>query len=118
MIEILLVGIGGSAGALARFGVGRLVSSRSFPWATVGVNVVGSAILGVVLFAPTDSAAALLVGVGFCGAFTTFSSFSYHTVTLWDETSSRVATVHAVGTLLAALIAFGIGAVLGTHAPL
>lgn len=106
-MEPLLVGVGGSLGAMCRYLLGAFLGERSFPWATLTVNVVGSFILGVVLFGVTRSDLLLLVGVGFCGAFTTFSSFGFETVTLWWQGKHRKAVLNALANLVVSLLAFG-----------
>ena len=74
----LLVGVGGAAGALARYGIGKLVATESLPWATVGINVAGSLLLGLLVavgdWFSTEIRTALAVGL--LGGFTTFSTFS------------------------------------------
>lgn len=107
-----LVGLGGALGAVARYGVGLLVESSDvgdggFPVATFAVNVVGTFVLGLLTFASVGGDAMLLLGVGACGAFTTFSSFSFDAVRAWETGSRRLAVGYAVGTLLAAAGALG-----------
>lgn len=107
-----LVGVGGAVGAVARHGVGALVAARGldgpgFPVATFTVNVVGTFLLGLLTFAGVGGETMLLVGVGACGAFTTFSSFSFDTVRVWESGDRRLAAGYAVGTLLAATAALG-----------
>ena len=83
--DSLIVGAGGFLGAIARFLVGTWIVSRygaSFPWATFGINVSGSFLLGllVTLFlqsCPCQPNWRLLLAVGFLGAYTTFSTFEY-----------------------------------------
>tara|TARA_B100001093_G_scaffold218797_1_gene209781 strand:- start:731 stop:1120 length:390 start_codon:yes stop_codon:yes gene_type:complete len=82
----LSVALGGSIGAVARFGVGMVVQSSHFPFATLFVNAVGSFVFGV-LIQSLDSNTEMAIArsfmiVGFCGSFTTFSTFSFETVHL------------------------------------
>ena len=82
----------GAVGATARYGVGqKLQTEARLPFSTLFVNVVGSFVLGLVAFGASEETL-LLVGVGACGAFTTFSSFSYETVeALREDTAAGVA---------------------------
>lgn len=87
MIAFLLVGLGGAVGSMLRYGVGLLLASAAFPYATLAVNVAGC--LGIGLLLPSVERAAalppdvrLLVVVGFLGGFTTFSAFGSETIAL------------------------------------
>jgi CrcB protein len=102
----LAVGAGGSAGAVARFLVDRAVTGER---GTVVVNVAGSILLGAVVASDLPSTAALALGTGFCGAFTTFSSFAVTTVERLGDGDAAGAGRYAVGTLVAAVA----GALLG-----
>lgn len=105
----VLVAFGGSVGAVGRYLVGRRIPGRR---ATAFVNVVGSVLLGAVggaVSAGYPPTLGLLVGIGFCGAFTTYSSFAVELHRLLDAREWRSVAGFAVGTLLAALT----GAVLG-----
>ncbi len=92
-IQFAWVALGGALGACSRFWVSswlNQVSSSNFPLGTFGVNVLGSllfGILSVVIFAATDlrEPLRLMILVGFLGAFTTFSTFSFETVRLIEE---------------------------------
>ncbi len=108
-MEAILIGIGGAFGAVLRYTVGQLLRSWPFPWATLIVNVLGSFILAVVLLAMSNDAVTLLIGVGFCGAFTTFATFSYQTVELWEEGRFDAAVVNASMNLILSLGGFGLG---------
>lgn len=106
-LGLLLVGVGGACGAVGRYAVGRVLSGRP---SLVAVNVSGSLLLGAVLGAPLSSELVQLAGVGFCGAFTTFSSVAVEVATLTDDGRPGSAATLAVGTLLAALAAVLLGA--------
>jgi CrcB protein len=103
-----LVGTGGAIGALCRHYLAGAVQRETFPLGTFTVNVVGSFVLGLLTFAGVAGNAALLVGVGACGSFTTFSSFSVGTVRLWEDGYVALAVLNAVGTLVCALAAIGL----------
>lgn len=108
-MEVLLISIGGALGAVLRYVVGQLLDDRGFPWATLVVNAVGSFVLGAVIAGVTNGDVLLVVSVGFCGAFTTFSSFSFQTVSLWEQGRRMVAFLNALGNLVISLAAFGGG---------
>lgn len=82
--SILLVAVGGAIGAVLRFGVGHVVDSSQFPWATFAVNLIGSLILALLTFGwpgiPTDIRLLLFTGV--FGAFTTMSTFTVDTAAM------------------------------------
>ncbi|MFC4448887.1 fluoride efflux transporter FluC [Halorussus aquaticus] len=108
MNSVLLVGAGGVLGALARFGVGSVLSARTR--STLAVNVLGSFALGALTVGLADGTALLTVfGIGFCGAFTTFSSFAVETVELYEDGAKRQAVENATVNLLGALLAVGLG---------
>ncbi len=88
---LLLLALGGALGTLARYGVGLWAApfSTAMPWGTVGINVLGSFLIGffgTLTLAhgryPAPEPVRLFVMVGFCGGFTTFSSFSLQTLDL------------------------------------
>lgn len=94
MVEPLLVALGGSVGAAARYEIGRYLRGARLPLGTLAVNVVGSFVFAWTSFGFTGSAVAL-VAVGACGSFTTFSSFGFETVELWREGERTVAAANA-----------------------
>jgi CrcB protein len=102
-----LVAFGGVAGALARYGVDRAVTGE---YGTVVVNVLGSVALGLVTAVPVGDPLLLVLGTGFCGAFTTFSSFAVTIAERVRDGRYRYAAGYAGGTLLAALAGVGLGA--------
>ena len=103
--------IGGAAGTLARYGLGvwaRDVFRSGFPWGTMIVNVSGSLLLGFMMHITERSQGAgnwrALLAIGFCGAYTTFSSFSYETARLMQRERWLPAAGNAIGNLLLSLI--------------
>ena len=107
MKPALLVGLGGVAGALARHLLGERVETGTRD--TLAVNVLGSFLLGALVAVPVGDDL-LLVGTGFCGAFTTFSTFAYETVRLAESGRARRAVLNATVNLLGALVAVWMGA--------
>jgi CrcB protein len=117
---VVLVAIGGSLGAVIRHVV-ELVAARSrgdFPWGTFAVNVVGSFLLGLVVGGasvdPRDSALVLLVGVGLCGALTTYGGFAFQVVALSRDghgvvRSRGLAAVYVVASVVVAVAAAAAG---------
>src|SRR5437867_8124037 len=92
LLPYLLVGVGGFVGANARFVMARWVGSfveGRFPLGTFLINVSGSFLLGMLgalvsqRLVPNADALRLALGVGFLGAFTTFSTFEYETLALF-----------------------------------
>lgn len=112
MRAVVLVGLGGVVGALARYFVGERISARGGD--TLAVNLLGSFALGAVLAAPVTDPVALALGVGFCGAFTTFSTFAFETVRLFETGERRRALTNALGNLVGALAAVWLGSTLAT----
>ncbi|AGB36098.1 fluoride efflux transporter FluC [Natronococcus occultus] len=107
-----LVGIGGAIGALLRYAVYEQLSDEQYPWPTLVVNVVGSFVFGAATFAGVGESAIQLIGIGICGAFTTFSSFSVQTVQLYERGDRKLAVANAAGNLALSLAAIGLAWVL------
>ena len=107
-----LVGTGAAIGAVARYLAADFVvkwqGSEPFPTSTLVVNVVGSFVLGLVVLGGASEPAALLIGTGACGAFTTYSSFSVQTVRLWEDGMAGYAVANAVGNLALSAAAVGV----------
>ncbi|HEY5857045.1 MAG TPA: fluoride efflux transporter CrcB [Aldersonia sp.] len=105
---MVLVLLGAMVGAPARYLLDRAVQRRNrspFPWGTFAVNVLGSAILGALTGAAVSTNWHDLAGVGFCGAFTTFSTFGYETVRLAEDGAYLYATANVVVSVLSGLAA-------------
>ena len=103
LVSALAVGAGGAAGAVSRYAVGLAIERRALD--TAAVNVAGSFLLGALVALDPSGPAALALGVGFCGAFTTFSSFAVETVRLAEDEGVGPAAANAAGTLASALVA-------------
>ena len=103
-----VVGTGGAIGAVLRHWVYLEFSSDRFPWPTLAVNVIGSFVFGLAMFAGAGESTLQFVGIGICGAFTTFSSFSVETVQLYERGDRLLAVVNAAGNLALSLLAIGL----------
>ena len=102
-----LVGAGAAIGAVLRHLTYEFVDARELPIGTLTVNVVGSFVLGFVTFLGAGSDVLLFAGVGACGSYTTYSSFSFDIVRLWETESKEYAVVFAILNLAGALVAIG-----------
>ncbi len=120
---VLWVALAGGLGAVARFGLDGLVRTRvsaSFPLGTVVVNVTGSFVLGLVtgltLAHAVPEELRLVVGTGFCGGYTTFSTASFETVRLVERRRTGLALLNGFGTLVATVCVAALGLWLGLRA--
>lgn len=113
----VLVAVGAVVGAPLRFLTDRAVQARygsDFPWGTLAVNALGSLVLGLVTGAVAAGAASrqlqLLVGTGFCGALTTYSTFSYETLRLLETGARGWAAANVAVSLVVGMAAVYAGA--------
>ena len=109
-MTVLLVVLGAAVGAPLRYLTDQLMRARwgdGFPWGTLTVNVTGSLVLGFLIELPADAAWTALLGTGFCGALTTYSTFSYEVLTL----ARPRAALYVALSVAAGLAAAGLGAV-------
>ncbi len=121
MTGFLLVCLGAGVGAPMRYLTDRLVQSRHdsvLPWGTLTVNVVGSWVLGLLvglsLHRTVPDAVTLSVGTGLCGALTTYSTFSYETLRLFEDGARLLSVLNAALSLLAGLGSAALGYWLAT----
>lgn len=106
----LLVALAGAAGALSRYGIGVAVGSRAFPWGTLGINVLGALLLGALLGGNRfSSTTTLVLGVGFLGAFTTFSTFAWEATALVRDDRPLAALAYVGASLALGLAASALG---------
>ena len=120
LLPYLLVGLGSFVGGNARYAlaqwVGGMVDAR-FPLATFLINVSGSFVLGLIggvlaeSAVPHPDAVRLALGVGFCGGFTTFSTFEYETSALLADGLWLTAAANTALSLFLGLVAVRFGAV-------
>jgi fluoride exporter len=111
-MTIIVIIIGAAIGAPARYLLDRAVQARHeslFPWGTLAVNVIGSFILGFLAAANTSGIVTHLVGTGFCGALTTYSTFGYETIRLAQEGVRKLAVLNALASIAAGLGAAYLG---------
>jgi fluoride exporter len=112
-MKVALVAAAGAVGALTRYGIGLAVGVRSFPWATLGINVTGSFLLGLVLTMGTErgwpETTTVPIAVGFLGAYTTFSTFSFETYSLLRTDRAGVALVYVTLSLVGGIAAAALG---------
>jgi CrcB protein len=111
-VTVLLVALGAAVGAPLRYLLDRTVQSRhdsAFPWGTLTVNVVGCLVLGVLVGLPVPAPLAALLGTGFCGALTTYSTFGYETLRLLQNRTYTLAVLNVVVSLVAGLGAAYLG---------
>jgi CrcB protein len=115
----LAVGVAGAIGAVARYLLDGAVQDRTsglFPYGTLTVNVTGSLLLGLLaglVIRNTGSGdLKTIVGTGFCGGLTTFSTMSWETIRLIEEAAPAVATRYVLVTLVSNLLAAAVGLVI------
>jgi fluoride exporter len=109
-LVVVVAVLAGGIGAVARYFISRAVVRRPFPWAVLIVNVIGSAVAGVVL-ALTDGAPdaelRLVILGGFAGGLTTFSTFAVESMQLAVSRRRRDLWVSAVANCAGGLVALG-----------
>ncbi|WP_414937605.1 fluoride efflux transporter CrcB [Amycolatopsis sp. cmx-11-51] len=118
-MTVLFIALGGGLGAILRYLTDLRVRAwrgAAFPWGTLAVNVVGSAILGVLtgwaLHGGQPDTVRSLLAVGFCGGLTTFSTFGYETLLLFTGQTRRRAALNVGVTMVAGIGAAAAGLLL------
>lgn len=116
---LAVVAVGGAAGTVTRAAVDRALPTAGpgFPWATWTVNIVGCLVVGLVIVASLERAAPSrymrpLLGTGFCGGLTTFSTFAVETDRLVRAGSEAIAAAYVAASLAAGLLAVAAGVAL------
>jgi CrcB protein len=115
-MTLLGVAIAGLLGAPARYVLDAVISERTrgvFPWGTLVVNVSGSLVLGflsgLALYHGFPTTAKTVLGTGFLGAYTTFSTFAYETLAVGREESRVAALAYVTGSVVAGVAAAAAG---------
>lgn len=118
MGSLLYVGLGGGIGAMLRFWLGQIITKQmgaGFPYATLAVNVLGCLAMGLlagglVKYMPTAAPEIrAFVGIGLLGGFTTFSAFSFETVTLMERGHIAQATLYVGASVVGCMLAVWLG---------
>lgn len=112
--RLLLVFLGGTLGTAARLAAGLVVpDAGGIPLATLGVNIVGALLIGILAARiPSSADLRVFLGTGVLGGFTTYSAFMTGTVQLWAH-APALAAAYAIGSLVLGLAAAALGLRLG-----
>jgi len=124
LASCLFVAIGGAIGALARYliSVAALPIRQNLPWSTIGINILGSFVIG--LFGtlplahgryPVSENLRLFVMVGLCGGFTTFSAFSLQTLDLIRSGAIVRAAINIAASVILCVAAVALGHLIAAH---
>ena len=118
-MNALFVFLGGGAGSVLRYLVGLWIGSAAFPWATFTVNAVGSLAIGLfggwaARFGWSEALRLSLI-VGFCGGFTTFSTFSKESLALAEAGRWSAFAAYAIGSVTIAIAAVALGYWIAKH---
>jgi CrcB protein len=121
MVVALAVGVGGALGALSRYGLDRWIEQRVdgvFPWSTFVINLSGCFLVGFLVAAVVDRQHApqwLRIGlvVGFCGGYTTFSTFAQETLDLLEGRELVVAVTSVTASVVLGVLAVVAGSKVG-----
>jgi len=113
MTSLFLVGLGGAAGSILRYELGRRIAEKAtgtFPLGTFLINISGAMALGLLMNLGLEPGFVLLLGTGFLGAYTTFSTFMYEGFYLYQENDRMKALQYVASSLLIGVIGYMIGA--------
>ena len=122
MTGFLIVAAGGALGAVARYGIGRLLPATGWPWATLTVNVVGGLLMGLLTGwlafrgGVNSEGPRLFAAVGVLGGFTTFSAFSLETALMIERRQLAMAGGYVAASVALSVLALFIGLVVARRA--
>lgn len=114
--DIVIVGIGSGIGGICRYLISLAMNhaGNGFPWGTFAVNVAGCLLIGVLWgvtsrFQNVSPSLSLFLMVGFCGGFTTFSTFSKEGLTMLQANNYILFSLYAIGSVLLGIMAVALG---------
>ena len=114
--DIIIVGIGSGIGGICRYLISLFMGriGNGFPWGTFTVNIAGCLLIGILWgvtsrFQSLSPAFSLLLMVGFCGGFTTFSTFSKEGLTMLQANNYLLFSLYAIGSVVLGIISVAIG---------
>ncbi len=122
MTRFLIVAAGGALGAVARYGIGRLLPSTAWPWGTLSVNVVGGLLMGLLTGwlafrgGAQSESIRLFAAVGLLGGFTTFSAFSLETALMIERRQFALAGGYVAASVVLSIAALFLGLMLARRA--
>ena len=122
MTRFLIVAAGGALGAVARYGVGRLLPASGWPWGTMAVNVVGGLAMGLLTgwlafrSGAVGETVRLFAAVGVLGGFTTFSAFSLETALMIERREFALASGYVAASVVLSIAALFLGLMLARRA--
>jgi len=114
--DIIIVGMGSGIGGICRYLISLFMSQahNGFPWGTIAVNVAGCLLIGILWgvmsrFQNLSPSFALFLMVGFCGGFTTFSTFSKEGLALLQTNNYTLFVLYAIGSVVLGIMAVALG---------
>lgn len=114
--NIILVGIGSGIGGICRYLISLAMTQarNGFPWGTFTVNIAGCLLIGILWgvtsrFQNVSPSFSLFLMVGFCGGFTTFSTFSKEGLTMLQADSYILFSLYAIGSMMLGIMAVALG---------
>jgi CrcB protein len=114
--DIIIVGIGSGIGGICRYLISLFMTQahNGFPWGTFAVNVAGCLLIGILWgltsrFQNVSPSFSLFLMVGFCGGFTTFSTFSKEGLTMLQANNYILFSFYAIGSVVLGIIAVALG---------
>lgn len=116
ILKILAVALGGALGSVARYLLSLLPNPLPIPLWTLAANFLGALLIGFIIGHQSKLGGNTYVGLktGFCGGFTTFSTFSQETLTLFEQDKYVLATLYAIGSLVLCILGVALGRKLAT----